>query len=108
MNRSVINGEIEYHLRMQDRERARPRKTSDMLPPSMDYEVGKGRQYEVEQKAAKRTRLEEALAGRPRQNAGFLGRMVALLTKGRQLRRSQSLAGRNREEVEQYRGRFAG
>jgi hypothetical protein len=79
-----------------------------MLPPSMDYEVGKGRQYELEQKGARRRLVEEALAGRPRQNPGFLARIVAFLTRARWVRRSQSLAGQNREEVEQYRERFVG
>jgi hypothetical protein len=53
-----------------------------MLPPSMDYEVGKGRIFELEQKAAARRQLEEALAGQRRQQPGLLSRLLKRMKGG--------------------------
>jgi hypothetical protein len=48
-----------------------------MLPPSLDYEMGKARQFELEQQLAKRRQVEEALAGKPLQQPGLRQRLLA-------------------------------
>jgi hypothetical protein len=79
-----------------------------MLPPTMGYEVGKGREFELEQKAAKNRLLEEARAGQQRERPGLLARALALAARARAAlnRRRQGVS--KPEAAEQYRGRFAG
>lgn len=70
-----------------------------MLPPSMDYEVGKGRQYELERKAANNRLVEEALAGRSSQKRGFRARFVAFLMRARYARVARMPVGPETERI---------
>lgn len=52
-----------------------------MLTPSMDYEVGRGRMLELEQKLAARRLLDEALASQRLQQPSLLDRLVERMKK---------------------------
>lgn len=79
-----------------------------MLPPTMGYEVGKGREFELEQKAAKRRLLAEARAGQQLERPGLLARALAFAARARTALRRRRQAASKPEAAEQYRGRFAG
>jgi hypothetical protein len=61
-----------------------------MLTPSMSYEVGKGRQFELEQKAAQRRQVEEALASQRLEQPSLLDKIAE------RLKETARVAGRRR------------
>lgn len=66
-----------------------------MLTPTMDYEVGRGRMLELEQKLAARRLLDEALASQRLQQPSLLDRLVERMKKtaGWAARRGSTLPG---------------